>query len=204
MRRALGRAENTDPPRTGSRVAPVRDRAEGVGHGEPAQPAQEHHEAVRLARARPASRSRRVRAHRRCADGLRQPMGAGRPSTWPSRPRCARACWYSFAGSGSTLIASDRHHPCVVPPARQQGRAAGAAAVVEGRRGPEGRFRPDHRDPSWTTTANAMRCIWKRTLKDLGIKNLRWHDLRHEAASRFFEKGLHPLEVASASPATRA
>ncbi len=23
------------------------------------------------------------------------------------------------------------------------------------------------------------------------------HDLRHEAASRFFEKGLHPLEVAS-------
>jgi integrase len=47
------------------------------------------------------------------------------------------------------------------------------------------------------TTANAIRCIWKRTLKDLGIENLRWHDLRHEAASRFFEKGLHPLEVAS-------
>ncbi|MNT97828.1 site-specific tyrosine recombinase XerC [compost metagenome] len=29
------------------------------------------------------------------------------------------------------------------------------------------------------------------------IDNLRWHDLRHEAASRFFEKGLHPMEVAS-------
>ncbi|WP_244979904.1 tyrosine-type recombinase/integrase [Achromobacter insuavis] len=29
------------------------------------------------------------------------------------------------------------------------------------------------------------------------IGNLRWHDLRHEAASRFFEKGLHPMEVAS-------
>ena len=36
-----------------------------------------------------------------------------------------------------------------------------------------------------------------KKLKDLGIKDLRWHDLRHEAASRFFEKGLHPLEVAS-------
>jgi integrase len=47
------------------------------------------------------------------------------------------------------------------------------------------------------TTANALRCVWKRALKDLGIKDLRWHDLRHEAASRLFEKGLHPLEVAS-------
>ena len=51
--------------------------------------------------------------------------------------------------------------------------------------------------PVLDTTANALRCIWKRALKDLGIQDLRWHDLRHEAASRFFEKGLHPLEVAS-------
>ncbi len=51
--------------------------------------------------------------------------------------------------------------------------------------------------PVLPTTANALRCVWKRALKDLGIKDLRWHDLRHEAASRFFEKGLHPLEVAS-------
>lgn len=47
------------------------------------------------------------------------------------------------------------------------------------------------------TTANAVRCIWKRILPLLGIENLRWHDLRHEAASRLFEKGLHPMEVAS-------
>jgi len=51
--------------------------------------------------------------------------------------------------------------------------------------------------PVLPTTANALRCVWKRALKDLGIKDLRWHDLRHEAASRLFEKGLHPLEVAS-------
>jgi integrase len=51
--------------------------------------------------------------------------------------------------------------------------------------------------PVFPTTANALRCVWKRALKDLGIKDLRWHDLRHEAASRLFEKGLHPLEVAS-------
>ncbi|MBN4061482.1 site-specific integrase [bacterium AH-315-G11] len=30
-----------------------------------------------------------------------------------------------------------------------------------------------------------------------GIKNLRFHDLRHEATSRFFELGLNPMQVAS-------
>lgn len=29
------------------------------------------------------------------------------------------------------------------------------------------------------------------------LEDLRFHDLRHEAASRLFEKGLHPMEVAS-------
>lgn len=47
------------------------------------------------------------------------------------------------------------------------------------------------------TTANAVVCIWKRALRKLLIKDLRWHDLRHEATSRLFERGLHPLEVAS-------
>lgn len=47
------------------------------------------------------------------------------------------------------------------------------------------------------TTPNAVRCIWKRVLPLLGISGLRWHDLRHEAASRLFEKGLHPFEVAA-------
>jgi Phage integrase family. len=47
------------------------------------------------------------------------------------------------------------------------------------------------------TTANAVVCIWKDVLAKLQIKDLRWHDLRHEAASRLFEKGLHPMEVAS-------
>lgn len=46
---------------------------------------------------------------------------------------------------------------------------------------------------------NAVVCAWKRAMKQLKITDLRWHDLRHEAVSRFFEKGLHPLEVASIS-----
>lgn len=52
------------------------------------------------------------------------------------------------------------------------------------------------------TTINAVLCAWKKAIKsasssDPEVKTLRWHDLRHEAASRFFEKGLHPMEVAS-------
>lgn len=47
------------------------------------------------------------------------------------------------------------------------------------------------------TTTNAVIMVWKKSLKDLKITGLRWHDLRHEAASRFFERGLHPMQVAA-------
>lgn len=64
-------------------------------------------------------------------------------------------------------------------------------------------------------TQNAVVVVWKRAVaaaRTLHIEQalergespvagflegLRWHDLRHEAASRLFEKGLHPLEVAA-------
>ena len=36
-----------------------------------------------------------------------------------------------------------------------------------------------------------------RLCRRLGIDDLRFHDLRHEATSRFFEKGLNPVEVAT-------
>ena len=47
------------------------------------------------------------------------------------------------------------------------------------------------------TTTNAVVCIWKKALASLNIKNLRWHDLRHEATSRLFERNLGVMEVAS-------
>lgn len=48
-------------------------------------------------------------------------------------------------------------------------------------------------------SVNAAITIWKRRLAALEIKGLRWHDLRHEAVSSLFEKGLHPLQVSSIS-----
>ena len=44
-------------------------------------------------------------------------------------------------------------------------------------------------------TANAFRLAWERVKKRAGIVDLHFHDLRHEAISRFFELGLTVPEV---------
>jgi integrase len=48
-------------------------------------------------------------------------------------------------------------------------------------------------------TANALRLAWERLRRRAGVFGLRFHDLRHEAVSRFFEKGLSMPEVAAIS-----
>lgn len=48
-------------------------------------------------------------------------------------------------------------------------------------------------------TALALRLAWVRLTKRAKIDDLHFHDLRHEAISRFFEKGLTVPEVASIS-----
>ena len=45
-------------------------------------------------------------------------------------------------------------------------------------------------------TSNAFRMAWDRILNKAQIQDLKFHDLRHEAISRFFEKGLSIPEVA--------
>ena len=51
-------------------------------------------------------------------------------------------------------------------------------------------------DYVFTISENAFRSSWSRLIKRSGIKDLRFHDLRHEAVSRFFEMGLSVPEVA--------
>jgi integrase len=46
-------------------------------------------------------------------------------------------------------------------------------------------------------TREALKQSFNRALRRAGITGLRVHDLRHEATSRFFEKGLNVMEVAS-------
>ena len=45
-------------------------------------------------------------------------------------------------------------------------------------------------------TSNALKLAWNRLKKKADIKDLHFHDLRHEAISRLFEKGLSIPEVA--------
>lgn len=49
------------------------------------------------------------------------------------------------------------------------------------------------------TTPVAVRLAWDKLTKRAKIEDLHFHDLRHEAISRFFEKGLTVPEVASIS-----
>lgn len=54
-------------------------------------------------------------------------------------------------------------------------------------------------DRVFPTTANAVRLAWQRLRRKAGLNGLRFHDLRHEAISRFFELGLSVPEAAMIS-----
>ena len=45
-------------------------------------------------------------------------------------------------------------------------------------------------------SATCLRLAWNRARNKAGINDLRFHDLRHEAVSRFFEMGMSVPEVA--------
>jgi integrase len=51
----------------------------------------------------------------------------------------------------------------------------------------------------FNVTPNSVRLAWERACTKAGITDLRFHDLRHEAISRFLEKGLGIAEVATIS-----
>jgi integrase len=53
--------------------------------------------------------------------------------------------------------------------------------------------------PIFPVKADEVQRAFKRACKAAGIANLRFHDLRHEAISRLFERGLSLPEVASIS-----
>jgi len=54
-------------------------------------------------------------------------------------------------------------------------------------------------DRIFPVTKCALKMAWGRMMVLSGLEDLRFHDLRHEAVSRFFEMGLTVPEVASIS-----
>ena len=65
-----------------------------------------------------------------------------------------------------------------------------AADVLEGQRQDNDTTSP------FPVTSNGFRLAWDRLRCRAGLSDLRFHDLRHEAISRFFELGLNIPEVA--------
>ena len=51
--------------------------------------------------------------------------------------------------------------------------------------------------PLFTYTARGLSGAFLKLCRKVSIDDLHLHDLRHEATSRFFEKGLNPVEVAT-------
>jgi len=56
---------------------------------------------------------------------------------------------------------------------------------------------PKNSGPVFPVTPNAVKLSWERARERAGIPDLRMHDLRHEATSRLFERGLDVAQVAS-------
>ena len=56
---------------------------------------------------------------------------------------------------------------------------------------------PLHERPLFTYSLRGLPGAFLRLCRRLNIDNLHFHDLRHEATSRLFEKGLNPVEVAT-------
>ena len=67
-----------------------------------------------------------------------------------------------------------------------------ALAIIEEQRAKEGVYVFD-------VSKSAVQQSWQRIMRKTGIQNLRLHDLRHEAISRFFEMGMSIAEVKSIS-----
>ena len=61
---------------------------------------------------------------------------------------------------------------------------------------PKGRKPVEQDGLVFPISANALRLAWERAKRRAKIEDLRFHDLRHEAISRFFEMGLSVPEVA--------
>lgn len=69
---------------------------------------------------------------------------------------------------------------------------ANAVEILKGLQQEQGgdKYRP------FPLSDNAAKLAWQRLLKRSGIEDLHFHDFRHEAISRFFERGLSVPEVA--------
>jgi integrase len=88
----------------------------------------------------------------------------------------------------------DRDRQALLIPSSKTGVARTIPLLAEALRILDGLPQSSHR--VFPITANAVRLAWERLRNRAGLCDLHFHDLRHEAISRFFEAGLSTPEVA--------
>lgn len=59
-----------------------------------------------------------------------------------------------------------------------------------------GKLTPCRSGPVFTLAASSVSQAFQRAVERAGLEHVRFHDLRHEATSRLFERGLNVIEVA--------
>lgn len=97
-----------------------------------------------------------------------------------------RWCDLDWANSTLRIPNTKNGHARTIPLANEMISVFKALVPNEGQPG----------DKVFPISANALRLAWTRLCQRLDIKDLRFHDLRHEAISRFVEQGLSTPEVA--------
>ena len=142
----------------------------------------------------PLARNRRLKpeeevalfgACRGCLNPLIEPIVRLALYTGMRRGELLSARWQHFEPAHRTLLIpmTKNGHPRTVP------LDAAALAVIDGLpRSEDSRLLP--------LSDEAVKLAWKRLIKRAGIVDFHFHDLRHEAITRFFERGLTVPEVA--------
>ena len=129
------------------------------------------------------------RAAEKCRNPLIEPAYSFAIETGMRRGELLALTWDDIDTRKRTLhIPKTKNgHPRTIP------LSTAALKILEGLKKPDG----DKDEPRvFPMTANALRLAWRRLRERAGAKGLRFHDLRHEAVSSFFEKGLSVPEVA--------
>ena len=120
-----------------------------------------------------------------CLNPLIEPAARLALHTGMRRGELLGAQWEHFDPTKRTLFIpmTKNGHPRTVP------LDAAALAVID-------RLPQNDNGPLLPLSVEALKLAWKRLVKRARISDLHFHDLRHEAISRFFERGLTVPEVA--------
>ena len=142
---------------------------------------------MRTRRLRPGELRRLLKATRSCRSPAIAQIIQFALATSMRRGEIANMQWrdLDLKRRSLTIPLTKNGHARTIPLSNDAIRALPRRAAIDGR--------------VFAMTGNAIHLAWDRITERAGIDDLRFHDLRHEAISRFFEMGLTIPEVATIS-----